>query len=96
MSFGDLMELTPEDRERSLRANGVNDFTDIEFTHRVVASVVNAYSLMDSGTLKVNRMSDGDVRMTWQEAIDEGNRTTEATICRDLCDDTTESWQRDH
>lgn len=73
-----------------------SEFGDIEFHHRVVSQAVNTYSLMDSGTLTVNKMEDGDVRLSWSEATEEGFRQTEITICTDDCDLGDSPWQRDH
>lgn len=63
-----------------------SDFGDIEFHNRVVASVVNTYSLGSTGTLTVTRLSDGDVRIEWHEPTDEGHTSTEALFCNDDCD----------
>ena len=72
-----------------------SEFGDIEFTDRVVASVVNAYSLDSTGTLSVVRLDDGDVRMSWREPTEEGYTSTEVTLCKDDCD-TGEHSYRDH
>jgi hypothetical protein len=87
--------MTLNDSERAEAQQDVNDFSAIRFTDRVVASVVNAYSLMSEGTLKVTRLADGDVRLSWSEPTEEGYRSVEATICTDPCEDS-EPWARDH
>lgn len=71
------------------------EFGDIEFHDRIVAMVVNTYSLDSEGTLKVSRLGDGDVRMSWSEPTEEGYRATEVTFCHDLCD-LDETSYRDH
>lgn len=72
-----------------------SEFGDIEFHRRVVAEVVNSYSLMDTGRLFVHRFEDGSTRLVWSEPTDEGYRNTEATLCIDECELPT-PWQRDH
>jgi hypothetical protein len=71
------------------------EFGDIHFHDRIVADVVNTYSLMRTGALTVVKFEDGSVRLTWGEPTDEGGRQVEATICRDACD-TGEKSYRDH
>lgn len=94
---GYTMTLSDAERAAKIAADGVNDFTDIEFHNRVLASVVNTYSLMSHGTLTVRRFDDGDVRLMWSEATDEGYRNVEATICTDDCVlPHNDSWMRDH
>jgi hypothetical protein len=82
--------LTMTDAERA------SDFADIEFHNRVLASVVNTYSLDSEGRLTVSRLADGDVRLSWSEPTEEGRRDVEATICTDPCDLGEESTFRDH
>lgn len=72
-----------------------SEFGDIHFHDRVVAMVVNTYSLDGEGRLEVHRLDDGDVRMSWIESTEEGYRHTEVTICKDDCDEAAESY-RDH
>lgn len=88
LSSGHLM--TQNDDERD------SQFGDIEFHERVVGYVVNTFSLLADGTLRVTRLSDGDVRLSWSEATEEGGRSIEATICTDDCDLGESSWRRDH
>lgn len=90
---GWTMTMTAEEVVESQQ--DVNDFSDIHFTERVVCEVVNAYSLIGTGDLRVTRFSDGDVRLSWSEATEEGFVNVEATICRDECPDS-QPWQRDH
>ena len=74
-----------------------SDFADIEFHHRVVSYVVNSYSLMAGGNLRVSRCDDGRTILVWTEATEEGGRRIDATICNDEgCDLGEEPWQRDH
>lgn len=91
-----LMTLTDADRAKREAAAGVNDFTDIEFTDRVVAHMVNAYSLMYEGKLTVRKHEDGDVMLNWSEATEEGGRAVDVRICRDACDLGEDSSYRDH
>lgn len=91
-----LMTMTDDDRARKVAAAGVNDFTDIEFTDRVVSTIVNAYSLEGEATLTVTRLGDGDVRLVWSEPTEEGHRFSEATLCTDPCDLGERSTYRDH
>lgn len=92
---GWTMPFTAEERAERDAADGINDFHEIHFTDRVVAYMVNAYSLDHDGTLTVKRLHDGDVRLSWSEPTEEGHRSVDAVICRDACDDS-EPWQRDH
>lgn len=88
LSSGYLMVPTDEELDAP--------FADIDFHNRVVASVVNTYSLDSQGTLTVTRLADGDTRLAWHEPTEEGFRRTEATICTDPCDLGEQSWRRDH
>lgn len=81
--------VVPNDEERA------SEFGDIEFHDRVVAMVVNTYSLDREARLEVHRLADGDVRMSWSEPTEEGYRATEVTFCNDHCDEA-ESSYRDH
>lgn len=73
-----------------------SDFADIEFHHRVVSYVVNSYSLMAEGNLRVIKCDDGRTILIWAEATEEGGRRIDATICEDeSCDLGEEAWQRD-
>lgn len=72
-----------------------SDFGDIEFTDRIVAMCVNAYSLDSTGRLDVTKLSSGEVRLEWGEPTEEGGRSTTATICSDDCEDDDGSY-RDH
>ena len=76
-------------------AEKASEFGDIEFHDRVVASLVNTYSIMAEGSLRVIRLGDGDVRIIWSEATEEGGVHSEATFCNDDCD-LGERSQRDH
>lgn len=87
--------MTLNDAERKMAGQPINDFHEIDFTNRVVGTVVNAYSLMQEGRLTVRNYNDGRVRLNWSEATEEGARHVEATICHDECD-TEEHSQRDH
>ena len=89
--------ITPNEEEIAEHEakNGVNDFSDIQFHHRVVAHVVNTYSLYSQGTLTVNKLEDGSVRLSWTEQTDEGSRNVEATICEDEGCDTGVTRYRD-
>lgn len=74
------------------------EFGDIHFHDSVVADVVNTYSLLASGSLRVERLGDAHdapVRLSWSEATEEGGRQVEATICQDDCD-LGEHHYRDH
>lgn len=82
-----VMTMTDEER--------ASEFGDLEFHDRVVTSVVNTYSLDGEATLKVSRLNDGSVRISWTEPTEEGYRNSEATFCTDDCDDE-ESSYRDH
>lgn len=74
-----------------------SQFGDIEFHHRVVNLAVNTYSILATGTLKVERFGVGtsEVRITWSEPTEEGSVQTEATFCTDDCDLNVHT-QRDH
>lgn len=71
------------------------EFPDITFHDRIVASVVNTYSILGEGTLTVTRLGDGDVRIAWHEPTDEGVRRVEATLCTDPCEASDPTY-RDH
>jgi hypothetical protein len=88
--------MTLNDSERRMAGQPINDFHEIDFTNRVVGSVVNAYSLMQEGGLTVRNYNDGRVRLYWSEATEEGGIAKEATICRDDCDLTEDATYRDH
>lgn len=81
--------IVPTDEERA------SEFGDIEFTDRVVANMVNAYSLDSTGTLVVNKLDDGDFRLAWSEPTEEGYRSVDVTLCKDDCDLGEHSY-RDH
>jgi len=83
--------VTPNDDERA------SEFGDIEFHDRVVASVVNAYSILASGRLSVEKRDDGTVTLQWDEGTEEGGIATTATLCEDeTCDVDDEPTFRDH
>jgi hypothetical protein len=71
------------------------DFADIDFHDKIVAQVVNSYSLDHTGTLTVTRHESGTT-LDWSEPTDEGHRSISAQFCEDeTCDVDTYS-QRDH
>lgn len=74
-----------------------SEFGDIEFHDRIVASVVNSYSLDGEARLTVTRLpgEHKEVRLVWEEPTEEGFRHTEVTICSDRCDEAETSY-RDH
>ena len=82
--------MTPNDEERA------SEFGDIEFHDRVVASVVNTYSILATGTLEVVKHDDC-VRLSWTESTEEGGIHTEVTLCEDeSCDTSGTGTFRDH
>lgn len=81
--------LTMTDEERT------GEFGDIRFHERAVNAAVNTYSLLSTGHLTATRLGDGDVRLSWNEATDEGSRCVEVTLCTDDCD-TDQTTYRDH
>lgn len=92
LSGGYLLTMNDEEVDRA--AGG--GFGDIQFHNRVLSHVVNTYSIMATGSLTVTRLEDGDVRLSWSEATEEGGRNIEATICTDPCDLGEDAWRRDH
>lgn len=74
-----------------------SEFGDIEFHNRVVASVVNTYSIFQQGTLRVTSGEGADyvAMLEWSEQTEEGGRSTSAFICENDCD-TGERSYRDH
>lgn len=80
--------LVMDDDERA------SEFGDIEFHDRVVALVVNTYSLDSEGTLRVTKHDDG-TRLEWSEPTEEGFRHTEVSFCSDDCDEAATNY-RDH
>jgi hypothetical protein len=88
--------LVPNDDERAGEDKD-NWFGDIEFHNRVVASVVNTYSIHASGSLSVDRNNDGTVTLQWDEGTEEGGISTTVRICEDeSCDTGEEPTFRDH
>ena len=70
-------DMTMTDDERN------SEFGDIDFHNRVLASVVNTYSIFQSGELRVTSGEGSDyvVRLEWWETTEEGGRNVTATIC---------------
>lgn len=76
-----IISLTDEERARSEAANGVNDFTDIEFRNRVLTSIVSVYATQQG------RMDVNEGGFKWHEDTDEGYRAAEVVWCEDeSCD----------
>lgn len=75
-----IMALSADEVAHSVKANGINDFHEIIFRDRVVASVVNSYSIEEgfTGTLQVTAHG-----LDWSEPTDEGYRRTEVRWCED-------------
>ncbi len=82
--------IVPNDDEiaASVKADGVNDFSEIDFRQRVLASQVSVYCTED-GTLQVSAGG-----FSWHETTDEGYRSSHVTWCDDDCD-TGQQSQRD-
>ena len=74
-----------------------SEFGDIDFHNRVLAHVVNTYSMRHTGTLRVERLGgpDDEVRLEWSEVTDEGSVSLTATICG-CPDGNSEPTYRDH
>lgn len=87
--------MTP-DPEELAGQDAPNWFGDIDFHNRVVAHVVNTYSLVFGGRLDVTKWDDGSVGLDWSEATEEGSRNVNARICEDPDCDTGEHSYRDH
>jgi len=85
--------MVPNDTEiaESEKAQGVNDFSEINFRQRVLSACVSVYAVGPGGC-KVEIEPDGD--FTWNEGTDEGYRSGEARFCDDDCD-TGQQSQRD-
>lgn len=73
-----------------------SEYGDIKFHNRVISTVVNTYSLMYEGSLKVTNEEDNGVRLFWHEATEEGGRSVEALICKDESCNLTAHGYRDH
>jgi len=87
--------VVPSDDERE-GEDEPNWFGEIEFHNRIVASVVNTYSILAAGTLQVDKV-EGGTRLVWTEATDEGGISTEVTLCEDeSCDTSGTGTFRDH
>jgi hypothetical protein len=72
----------------AVKANGINDFSEIHFRERVLTSNISVYSCMQ-GTLEVSENG-----FSWNESTEEGYRTAHVRWCRDDCD-TDERSHRD-
>lgn len=71
--------ISPEERAQHLAANGINDFTEIKFRERILASQVSVYSVGPGGlTMKADEHG-----FTWNEGTDEGSRGGEVRWCDD-------------
>lgn len=70
--------LTDEEKAASIAADGVNDFTDIEFRNRILTSQVSVYAVEYGVTMKAD--SDG---FEWHEQTDEGYRSGQVRWCHD-------------
>lgn len=81
--------LTLQDAERE------DQYGDIDFHRRVTGTIINTYSLLSEGNLKVTKLNDGSTRLSWSEVTDEGHRNAEATFCTDECNLTAHGY-RDH
>lgn len=75
--------LTDEEKAKSAAADGVNDFTDIEFRRRILGEQVSVYAVEHG--LKMEADATG---FRWQEQTDEGSRGGEVRWCHDeSCDE---------
>ena len=70
--------LTHEEKAKSRAANGVNDFTDIEFRRRILGDTVSVYAIEYGLTMKA-----GPNGFNWCESTDEGHRGGEVRWCDD-------------
>lgn len=69
---------------------------DLDFHDRIVALVVNTYSLLSMASLSVVKLDSEQTRLEWSEMTEEGSRYTVAVICtREDCD-TAMNTYRDH
>lgn len=87
----DSRVLTQTDDEKA------GEFGDIEFHNRMVGSIVNTYSILSTGNLKVIRLGDAapDVMIEWSEQTEEGYVHAVIRFCEVECD-LDESSHRDH
>lgn len=72
----------------SVKADGINDFSEIDFRNRVLVSQVSVYCT-DEGTLQVSASG-----FSWHETTDEGYRSSHVIWCDEDCDESQHS-QRD-
>ena len=69
-----------EETAEAVKANGINDFSEIHFRERVLTSEVSVYSC-ENGTLQVSAGG-----FSWSEQTDEGYRSAHVVWCTDDCD----------
>lgn len=81
--------LTDADRLAIVAANGINDFTDLEFKARILSFHVSFHSEFG---VTVRMDADG---FQVSEPTDEGHRSSEVTWCENEGCDPNARWQRD-
>ena len=82
----------PNEAEIAESRQEENDFSELNFTERVLGSVVSLTSLRDGQQARVDVTEFG---FDWSRPTDEGYEATSVVWCRDeYCED--ESWRRDH
>jgi len=84
--------LVQNDEERA------DQFGDISFEARMVGSLVNTYSILNTGSLEVTRFDSGtyDVKVEWSEETEEGYVHATILFCKDEDCDLGETSHRDH
>lgn len=93
-TYGNSYVMTYNDEElaETAAAQGINDFSEINFRNRVLTHIVSVYTGVN-GTLKVTGDPERGLteRLTWNESTEEGYRAADALFCTDDCDTGRES-----
>lgn len=84
-----IMSPNEAEVEASEKANGINDFSEIDFRERVLCAIISVYSC-ESGRLTVDASG-----FEWVEQTEEGYRAARVLWCDDDCQ-RDERTYRDH
>lgn len=87
-----VVGISDEEKAEHIAADGVNDFSEIHFRERVLASQVPVYAVEEGQDVSVTIAAWG---FRWSQPTDEGYRSGEVRWCDDESCDPESHGQRD-